>query len=291
MVDAQELQRRIQVYEGLYSNCAICPENCRVDRTAGEQGRCRLGLEGRVYKEFVHFGEEPENTPTHAIYLAGCNFRCSYCSDLPWVEAPGSVESTDPAWLAQRMELRIRQGAESVTFVGGTPDVQPLFVLQSLLEAQISVPVVWNSNLWLSRESLQLLDGIVDVFVPDFKYGPGRCDQELSGTPDTFEHLSRCLEDLRARKARVIVRHLVLPGHTDCCTRPVLQQLGQIWPAVRVNLMTAYRPFALVGQSGPMGRPASRKDTEPVLTTLLQEFGDHLAITVDGQPWEPASRS
>ncbi len=291
MVDAQELQRRIQVYEALYTRCAICPENCLVDRASGELGRCRLGVEGRVYKEFVHFGEEPENTPTHAIYLAGCNFRCTYCSDLPWVETPESVEVTDPDWLAERIQLRVSQGAQSVTFVGGTPDVQPLFVLQSLLQAQVSVPVVWNSNLWLSRQSLELLDGVVDVFVPDFKYGPGNCDQKLSGTSNTFRHLSDCLGDLKARDARVIVRHLLLPGHTSCCTRPVLDQLSRIWPAVRLNLMTAYRPFALVGQDGPMGAPATRKQTEPVLAALLAEFGDRLAITVDGKPWNPESTS
>ncbi len=255
-----------------------------VDRHAAAYGRCGLGAEGRVYKEFLHFGEEPEVVPTHAIYLAGCNFRCTACSDLREVLSPRATAPADPAWLAARIRRRRAQGARTVTFVGGSPDVQPLFILRTLALAPADTRVVWNSNLWLEPETLDTLLGVVWLFIPDLKFGPGTCDRALSGTPRTFPRILGLLEQLRAAKASVLLRHLLVPGHARCCSFPILEALSDLWPGLRVNLMTAYRPFALAGTPGPTGRPLRRAERRATLAEARARFAGKLSLRVDGLP-------
>jgi putative pyruvate formate lyase activating enzyme len=266
-----------------YGCCDICPENCRVDRNLGHFGLCGLGTEGRVYKEFVHFGEEPEVSPTHIIYLSGCNFRCRYCSDLDQVLRPREISETDPDWLAARIEVRRAQGARTVTFVGGTPDVQPLFILQVLSKLKAGIPIVWNSNLWLTRESLEQLTPFVDWFIPDVKYGPGHCDQQNSGASNTLDTLLANLGVLKENDVEVIVRHLLLPGHQECCTEPIMERLAKLWPGLRVNLMTAYRPFGLWNEEGALGSPLPLQQAEERVLRVQEQWGSSLALRKDGQ--------
>ena len=281
-IDSAELRRRVCVLEEAYRSCRICPEDCGVDRCAGEIGRCGLGTEGRVYKELVHLGEEPEVGPTHAVYLAGCSFRCAYCSEKEQVEVPTSVRPTDPAWLAARFKLRREQGARSVTFVGGNPDVQPLFVLRALQHCPPDTRVVWNGNLWLTEDTLGLLCGVASLFVADLKYGPGACDLCLSGVPGTLPRLLHLLDCLRHAGEQVLVRHLMLPGHAECCTLPVLRALAERWPGLRVNLMSAYRPFGLRGSPGSLGGRLEREEREATVGRAHAEVGEVLALRLDG---------
>ena len=280
--DAAELQRRIRLLEEAYRSCRICPEDCGVDRMAGETGSCGLGDEGRVYKELLHLGEEPEVGPTHAIYLAGCNFRCAFCSEREEVEHPTGARPTEPRWLAGRIRLRREQGARSVTFVGGNPDVQPLFVLRTLLHAPPDTRVVWNGNLWLTADTLDLLCGIAWLFVPDMKFGPGACDLEISGVAQTFDRVLSLLCRLRDRGEQVLLRHLLLPGHAECCTLPILRALARSWPGLGVNLMSAYRPFGLRGSQGPLAGRLERSERESTIARARAEVGDRLDLRLDG---------
>jgi len=281
---AHRLETSIAWFTEHYQSCDICPENCQVNRLSGQTGLCGLGTGGRVYKEFIHFGEEPEVSPSHIVYLSGCNFRCRYCSDLEQVLRPGEVPETDPQWLAERVEVRLEQGARTLTFVGGSPDVQPLFILDVLARLSKPVTVVWNSNLWLNSESLEQLVHIADWFIPDVKYGPGRCDEQNSGVSNTLERLLVNLNTLKQHGVEVIVRHLLLPGHQECCTEPIMEQLAGAWPGLRVNLMTAYRPFALWGEDGALGRPLSMERAEERVQRVQELWGATLALRQDGQP-------
>jgi putative pyruvate formate lyase activating enzyme len=283
-VAPEEIDRRIEALEDWYTDCTICPQMCGVDRFHGPFGHCGLSTEGRVYKEFIHLGEEPEVSPTHIIYLAGCNFRCRYCSDFPQVIAPESVETTDPKWITERIARRRKEGAKTVTFVGGSPDVQPLFILRALRDAPTDTRVVWNSNLWMEPECLELLFGVVDLFIPDVKYGYGRCDQRLSGVEESLDQILDSLGLMKGEGQEVIARHLLVPGHQECCTEPVLEALSELWPGLRVNLMTAYRPFNLEGQKEELGRKIASAEVEERMSRVREIFSDKLDLRRDGQP-------
>lgn len=232
----RELSQRL-----LGPTCRLCFLRCPVDRRAGERGACGLGEGLRPYQDFVHLGEELELIPTHAVYLAGCNYRCAYCSDWPAVTQPESIGEVAPEVLARSIEARRREGVTSLSLIGGVPDVSLPAILAALEQAQVSVPLVWNSNLSATPEAADLLEGLVDAYVADLKYGNEACAQAGSAVKGSLSItqglLTRC-----AREAYLVVRHLVLPGHLDCCTQPALSWLAQALPGARLNLMSHYLP-------------------------------------------------
>lgn len=233
--------------ERAYRACDVCPEDCRVDRLAGPGGVCGLGADARVYKEYLHFGEERRLVPSHTVYLTGCNFRCAFCSDWEPVTEPlarGGVVAPDA--LARRIALRRAQGARNVNFVGGLPDVNVLYVLKVLEHASPDTHVVWNTNLWSSRGLVEHLAPIVGTWLVDLKFGDDACALKLARARGYWATLTARLDDLaRLAPGRTIIRHLLMPGHLACCTEPVLRWLAATRPGVPVNLMTGYHPFRL----------------------------------------------
>ena len=225
----------------LLAPCRLCWLRCPVDRTAGERGRCGLGAGLPVYRDFVHLGEELELIPTHAVYLAGCNYRCAYCSEWEHVERPRQHPEVDPARLGASIDARRAEGVASLSFVGGLPDVNLPGILAALAASQASVPVVWNSNLSASPEAQRLLEVVVDAYVADLKYGNPDCARRGSQVEGSLAVVQRNLRVVRDQ-AYLVVRHLVLPGHVDCCTRPALAWLADHTPQARVNLMPHYQP-------------------------------------------------
>lgn len=221
--------------------CRLCFLHCPVDRRSGERGACGLGVGLRPYQDFVHLGEELELIPTHAVYLAGCNYRCAYCSDWGAVVRPDEIAEVAPEVLARSIEARRREGATSLSMIGGVPDVSLPAILAALDVAQVSVPLVWNTNLSATPEAADLLEGVVDAYVADLKYGNEGCAQEGSAVKGSLAVaqglLTRC-----AREAYLIVRHLVLPGHVTCCALPALEWLAKALPGARLNLMSHYLP-------------------------------------------------
>jgi putative pyruvate formate lyase activating enzyme len=279
-----ELQRRIEVVAGWYHDCRLCPRDCGVDRWAGQRGVCRLGVEARWYRELLHLGEERELVPSHCIYLAGCSFRCASCSDGGWVRDP-QTEGTRPldyADMARRVAARRAQGAKNVNLVGGTPDVSLYAVLRLLAECPPDTAVVWNSNLWLQPAALALLDGVVDVWLPDHKYGDDTCALRLSGLKDYRAVLERNLLQAARQRGRIIVRHLVLPGHLECCTKPVLAWLREHLPGAKPNVTLGYYPFDRLGRPGvaPSRQLASEEKAEVVTFYRALDFP---AALLDGE--------
>ena len=248
--------------EARYHECDVCALACGVDRHAGEVGTCGLGPDARIYKEYLHLGEERCLLPSHTIFMTGCSFRCVFCSDLGPVKSPqGHGVIMPPEALAARIARRRGQGARNVNFVGGVPDVNLLFILRTLALCPPETHVVWNTNLWSTPEVIARLTGVVGTWLADHKFGDDRCALKLAGVRGYTERLERLLP-LADRSGRLIVRHLLMPGHITCCTAPVLEWLGRALPDATVNLMTAYHPFQLAGRAGQMGgalTPAERE--------------------------------
>jgi putative pyruvate formate lyase activating enzyme len=259
-IDPVQLRRAIQWAESAYVACNVCPANCQVNRLEGEHGLCGLGAEGRVYKEYLHLGEESVLCPSHTIYFTGCNFRCAFCSDLAQVTRPQDFGVVlEPAVVAQRIALRRSEGAINVNFVGGLPDVNILYILRVLSHCPDDTHVVWNTNMWTTETAVSKLSGVVGTWLADLKFGNDHCARKLSGVQNYWNHTSSILRKVDP-SANLLVRHLLMPGHLECCTRPVLEWLSTHLPQAVVNVMTGYHPFALTHKEKAMGQPLSQTE-------------------------------
>lgn len=282
-IDPAALTRARAWAEAAYHACDVCPEDCRVDRHAGPAGVCGLPVDARIYKEYIHFGEEARLLPSHTIYLTGCNFRCAFCSDWDQVTAPlahGGVVA--PEVLARRIALRRSQGAKNVNFVGGLPDVNVLYLLRVLEHVPADTHVVWNTNLWSAPALIDHLLPIVGTWLVDLKFGNDACALKLARIRDYWATLTAGLTRLHAAAPqRILVRHLLMPGHLECCTEPVLDWLAATMPDVAVNLMTGYHPFRLGGAKGPLGGLLQGSETSAAIARFRAlPFADRM---IDGR--------
>ena len=233
----EDLGERRSKAEAILRSCALCERRCNADRKSGERGYCGV-LESRISSEFVHFGEEPELVPSYTVFFAGCTFKCVFCQNWDISQRPDNGLYIPPETLAKMIE---KTSGINVNWVGGDPTSNLAYILAVLFHLRRSIPQVWNSNMYLSVESMALLDGIIDLYLTDFKYGNDKCGKKLSNAPDYWRITTR--NHLLAHKqADVIIRHLILPGHVDCCTKPIIEWIGEHMPKARVNLMDQYRP-------------------------------------------------
>lgn len=230
----------------ILKSCVLCEHKCRVNRLEGAKGICNAPAFIYISSEFLHYGEESFLVPSHTIFFMGCNFKCVYCQNYAisnWLEFGTRISEEE---LADIVARRKEQGAKNVNFVGGEPTPYLpyiLKVLQHLKKREIKIPVVWNSNFYMSVKAMRLLKDVVDLYLPDFKYGNDKCAFRLSKIENYFQTITRNLK-IAANDADVCIRHLVLPNHFDCCTRPILEWIANNINEenVVVNVMPQYRP-------------------------------------------------
>ena len=222
-------------------HCRLCPRDCGADRTAGERGYCGVDDKAHCFREMLHPAEEAELSPSHQVYFTGCNLRCESCTVREWNEQPLTVAPMDLEGLVQAVERRRRQGAKNVNLLGGEPTVSLPGVLTLLQRIRTVTQVVLNSNMYYNECVDELLRGLVDVCLADLKCGNSRCAAALL---DAEDYVEVARDNLRraSEHTDLIVRHLILPGHWDCCTRPTLQWLAAELPHVKVSLRANYVP-------------------------------------------------
>ncbi|MGC8817216.1 MAG: radical SAM protein [Candidatus Hadarchaeum sp.] len=235
------LDLKIELAQRVLKSCHFCERRCEVDRTAGKKGACGVGAVSRIASEFMHHGEEPELVPSYTIFFSGCTFKCQYCQNWDISQYPDEGAPVSPRALARLIENAAKEGARNVNFVGGEPTPNLHTILEALKLCEANIPSVWNSNMYLSPESMALLSGTQEIYLADFKYGNDNCAQRYSKVPRYFEIVARN-HRLAFEDAELIIRHLVLPNHVECCTRPILKWIAEnLGPMVRVNIMDQYR--------------------------------------------------
>lgn len=234
------LDLKIELADRILESCHLCERACGVNRLAGERGYCKAE-EARVASKFVHWGEEPDIIPSYTIFFNRCTFRCIFCQN--WDISQRRAGKHIPEGVLSRDIERMMGSVRNVNWVGGEPTPNLAYILRVLNECTARLPQIWNSNMYMSRETMSLLTGIVDVYLSDFKYGPGSCAEELSDVPNYWEVVSRN-HRIANEHAEIVMRHLVMPDHVDCCTKPIMDWVAENLDTskVVVNIMDQYRP-------------------------------------------------
>lgn len=269
---------KVELARRVLKSCRFCERRCGTDRIAGESGFCGVGELPRMASEFMHHGEEPELVPSYTVFFNGCTFQCQYCQNWDISQFPNEGTTVSPHNLAKLVEGAKKEGARNVNWVGGdpTPNLHAIVETLNLCEANLSS--VWNSNMYMSTEGMKLLFGTQDIYLTDFKYGNDRCAQVYSKVLRYLEVMSRN-HLLASADAEVIIRHLVLPNHVECCTRPVMRWIAaNLGKETRVNLMDQYRPEAKAKDYPEISRPLLDKEFKKALE-LAHEAGLENLIT------------
>jgi putative pyruvate formate lyase activating enzyme len=257
----------------LLADCALCPRECHADRRAGGLGWCRTGAGLSLGAICVHRGEEPVLGGARGIvnlFFTRCNLACVHCQNHEISRTGGPVVGRERTLREAREEVEalLAGGVRHVGFVSASHAVPQALALARALAARRPRPVlVWNSNAYELPQTLRLLDGLVDVWLPDFKYMDGALAGRLSGARDYPEVAARALREMFRQKGSnlflddeglaesgLIVRHLVLPGQVEnslACLRFLAADLG---PSVPISLLAQYEPTPAVADDPDLGR-------------------------------------
>lgn len=234
-----DLKEKVEESYKILNSCELCERKCRVNRNE-KLGFCRVGNKPIISSAFVHLGEESMLIPSFTIFFMGCTFHCQYCQNYSisqWQENGNIVTIEDIAKMVDE-----NKDCRNVNFVGGEPTPQLPFILDALQNVKSDIPTVWNSNFYMSLKSMNLLKGVIDVYLPDWKYWNNKCALRLSKVKNYLEVIKRN-HDLAFKDSEMIIRHLVLPNHFECCTKPILSYIAENYgEKVIVNVMGQYRP-------------------------------------------------
>lgn len=279
-----ELRQRVAALYELLAPCCLCPRRCGVDRLAGEEGFCRSGARPKVASWTLHPWEEPPISGTRGsgtIFFSGCTGRCLFCQNYPISQlGVGNVVTVER--LAEMMLELQRRGAHNINLVTPTHFVPQLVAaLPRAIERGLRLPLVYNSSGYESLEVLRLLDGVIDIWLPDAKYAADDIARRLSGFPHYVEHNRAALREMYRQvgdelilddegiaRRGLIIRHMVLPGGL-AGTREVLNWIAsELSPRVHVSLMAQYFPAHRAVGHALLGRKLTPEEYEEALAAF-----------------------
>jgi putative pyruvate formate lyase activating enzyme len=272
----------------LEDRCRVCPRLCKVDRLHDQPGLCRVGRHAVVASHFPHFGEENCLRGTRGsgtIFFSGCNLRCVFCQnhDISWQLQGERV--TPPRLAGMMLELQ-DAGCHNINWV--TPEHVVPQILEALplaVDAGLRLPTVYNTSAYDSPESLALMDGVVDVYMPDFKLWSPELARRYLAKRDYAEVARYSLREMKRQvgdlvldehgmaRRGLLIRHLVMPGlldETEAILRFVATELG---PGTYVNVMAQYYPAGRTSEVPEIDRHLYRSEFERAL-----ELGDELGL-------------
>ena len=224
-----------------YSSCLLCERRCAVNRAAGERGDCKAGAEARVFRHRIEYGEELELVPSQLFYLSGCDLRCAFCVAEANAFDPRRGRLLTREFFRNAVTWGRGQGVRTVQWVGGEPTIHLPAILDSMADGDDLPPIVWKSDFHNTPEVFDLLDGVVATYVADFKFGNDACAERIARVPNYVGIVTRNLK-LASERANLIVRHLLMPGHFECCFRPVVDWMQRHLPQTKFSLRDGYLP-------------------------------------------------
>lgn len=270
-----ELARRAGRAFAMLAACRLCPRDCGVNRLKGERGVCRIAKVAGVASANLHMGEEPPITGTRGsgtIFFTGCNLRCHFCQNYP-ISQLGHGQPAPPAILAQKMLNLQKRGAHNINLVTAS-HVVPQFLAGLAIAAKegLRLPLVHNCSGYDGMEALWLLDGVVDIYMPDIKYATRDAAAKCSDAPDYWDCVRPVIREMYHQVGPLVVdekgvavrgllvRHLVLPGGLASSEKVfefIAEELGTDVP---VNLMSQYFPADRAVGDPILGRRITREE-------------------------------
>lgn len=272
-----ELARRVEIAREMLAACTLCPHRCGVNRLQDERGLCRTGARAVVNDTMPHFGEENPLVGTGgsgAIFFSHCTLGCVFCQTWE-ISHKGEGEEIDNHRLAELMFMLQEDGCHNINLVTPSHVIpQILDAVRLAAAAGLNLPLVYNSSGYDSPSGLRLLEDVVDIYLPDFKFWKSDTASQLAGAADypeaartALKEMYRQVGDLRIDAAGLamrglLVRHLILPGHLDE-TREIISFMAQeISPGTYLNLMGHYRPCGEAAAHPPLHRSLSATEYE-----------------------------
>jgi putative pyruvate formate lyase activating enzyme len=279
-----DTERRVGYLKQILKQCVLCPQMCRTDRTASEKGFCRLSVETVMNSALPHHGEEPPLSGSHGagtIFFSSCNLRCIYCQNyqISHSSAGRSVSEEDLAGIMLELEALGCHNIEPVTPTPQLPGIMAALVIAR--DRGLRLPFVFNCGGYEREKIVRLLDGLVDIYLPDFKYGLDEAGRRFSGALAYPRHALASLREMvnqvgdsleiedGVAKRGLLVRHLVLPGQTENSLAVLKAIRETISLSVPLSLMAQYTPTPAVMGHPFLGRRITRGEYERVVNAAL----------------------
>lgn len=241
----------------LLNNCRLCPKNCSINRNCGQVGFCKAGNKIKIAKAYLHMWEEPPVTGKNGsgtIFFSNCNLRCIFCQNYYISEEGNGVEISIDRFSDICLDLQ-KQGANNINLV--TPTHYVTLIIEGIKLAKsrgLIIPIVYNSSGYENAQTIKLLDGIVDVYLPDFKYFSDTYAFKYSSCKDYFKYGSEALKEMVRQqpecvfdkdgniKRGVIVRHLLLPGMEEDSKKIIKYLYDTYEDSIYLSIMNQYTP-------------------------------------------------
>lgn len=252
-----ELFERIEALNDILKKCRLCPRGCEVHRLEGEEGVCKAGNKLMVSSAFPHFGEEPPLVGwggSGTIFLTHCNLRCIFCQNFD-ISHEGKGEEVSQEQFAGMMLNLQRQGCHNINFVTPTHyATQIVSALPLAIEGGLELPIIWNCGGYESLEVIKLLEGIVDIFMPDIKYSDDEHAKKYSKAPHYFDRAKEALMEMHSQvgdlevdasgiaRRGLLIRHLVMPGGVAGTEKVMEFIANELSKDSYVNVMDQYHP-------------------------------------------------
>jgi len=274
-------------------DCVICPRECHADRFSGKPGYCRVPVSYSASSVCIHRGEEPVISGSKGIcnvFFPHCNLQCSYCQNhqISHNYSPLPPGYSAPGEIVLQITRILDTGINSVGFVSPSHMVPQMKVVIKEIERMGYHPIwVYNSNGYDKVETLRELEGIIDVYLPDFKYMDTGLSGRLSGAPDYPEVAAAAIREMIRQKGTtlrindegyaesgVLIRHLVLPGYVENSIRVLKYIAEEISPLVHIGLMSQYFPVYRAPEDPVINRSLQPQEYGKVVRAM-EEFGLH----------------
>lgn len=264
------------------TNCNLCPHQCSVNREQGQLGVCCLNAGLHIANISLHKGEEPIDGSENGVcnvFFSHCNLRCCYCQNYQ-ISQPQSViqnEITDYENAVEQIISILKNDVNFLGFVSPTSHIPHMLKIIDMVQKHgFSPKIIYNTNGYENVETLRLLEGIVDIYLPDFKYADDELAQRLSGIPNYTETALASIEEMYRQKKSVlndenpalIIRHLVLPNHVDNSIKVLEQIAEKISTDVYISLMSQYFPVYKALEESEINRTLTNKEYDVVLDKL-----------------------
>lgn len=263
----------------MYTSCTLCPRNCQADRTSGQTGFCGMPDKIQVARASLHMWEEPCISGTNGsgtVFFTGCNLKCVFCQNHT-IAIGQKGKEISPERLAELFLMLQDKSAHNINLVTPSHYIPGIAKALTIAKHQgLAIPVVYNTSGYDSVDSLALLDGLIDIYLPDFKYVSSTLSRRYSHAADYFQAATQSLAEMYRQvgdpvfegdmiQKGIIVRHLVLPGCTED-SKAVIRYLYETYgDHIFISIMNQYTPLPHVASYPEINRKVTEAEYDEVV--------------------------